>query len=221
MEYLISFLQATENGNGIFHCRLIYHNRLETTGKCSILLNILAVFIQSCCTDTVQLTSGKHRLQHVSCIHGAICLTCTHDQMKLIDKQNDLSFALLHFLKYRFQTFLKLTTILGTCNQRTHIQGKNLLILKTFRYISCHNTLCQSLDGCCFTNARLTDENRVVLGLTGKDTDNIPDLHITADHRIKLLILRLLHKILTVFIQGIIGCLRVVTDNSLVSPDCR
>ena len=141
--------------------------------------------------------------------------------MKLIDKQDDLSFALLHFLKYRFQTFLKLATILGTCNQRTHIQGKNLLILKAFRYISCHNTLCQSLDGCCFTNARLTDENRVVLGLTGKDTDNIPNLHITADHRIKLLVLRLLHKILTVFIQGIIGCLRVVTDNSLVSSDCR
>ena len=221
MEYLISLLQSTKDGNGIFHCRLIYHNRLETTGKCCILLNILAVLIQSCGTDTVQLTSGKHRLQHISCIHGTICLTGTDDQMKLIDEQNDLSFALLHFLKYCFQTFLKLTTILGTCNQCSHIQGKNLLVLQAFRYIPCHNTLCQSLDGCCFTNTRLTDENRVVLGLTGKDTDNITDLHITADHRIKLLISGFLHKILAIFIQGVIGCLRVIADNSLVSSDCR
>ena len=221
MEYLISLLQSTKDGNGIFHCRLIYHNRLETTGKCRIFFNILTVLIQSCGTDTVQLTSGKHRLQHISCIHGTICLTGTDDQMKLIDEQNDLSFALLHFLKYCFQTFLKLTTILGTCNQCSHIQGKNLLVLQAFRYIPCHNTLCQSLDGCCFTNTRLTDENRVVLGLTGKDTDNITDLHITADHRIKLLILSFLHKILAIFIQGVIGCLRVIADNSLVSSDCR
>ena len=200
MEYLISFLQATENGNGIFHCRLIYHNRLETTGKCSILLNVLSVLIQSCCTDTVQLTSGKHRLQHVSCVHGAVCLTCTHDQMKLIDKQNDLPFALLHFLKYCFQTFLKLATILGTCNQRTHIQGKNLLILKAFRYISCHNTLCQSLNGSCLTDTRLTDQNRIVLGLTGKNTDHIPDLTVTSNDRIQLLASCLFHKIFAIFI---------------------
>ena len=169
----------------------------------------------------MQLTSGKHRFQHVSCVHGTVCLTGTNDQMKLIDKQDDLTLTLLHFLKNCFQTFFKLTTILGACNQSTHIQSKNLLILKAFRYISGYNTLCQSLNGCCFTNARLTDENRIVFGLTGKNTDNIPNLRITADHRIKLLILRLLHKILTIFIQSIIGCLRVVTDNSLISSDCR
>ena len=221
MEYLVSLLQSTKNRNGILNRRLIYHNRLETPCKCSILLNILTVLIQSCSTDTVKLTSCQHRLQHVSCIHGTICLTCTNDQMKLIDEQNNLSFALLHLFQYRFQTFLKLTTILGTGNQCTHIQCKNFLILKAFRYVPCHNTLCQSLNGCCLTDTRLTDENRVVLGFTGKDTDDVSDLHITSDHRIQLLVLRLLYQILAVFIQSIIGCLRVVTDNSLVSSDCR
>ena len=141
--------------------------------------------------------------------------------MQLINKQNDLSLALSDILQHSFQTLFKLTTIFGTCNKCAHIQCEDFLFFKAFRHITCNNSLCKTFDSCCFTNARLTDENRVVLGLTGKDTDNITDLHITADHRIKLLISGFLHKILAIFIQGVIGCLRVIADNSLVSSDCR
>ena len=81
MEDLISLLQTTKDGNGILHCRFIYHNRLETTFQSGIFLNILTVLIQSCGTDTVKLTSGKHRFQHIACIHGSVSLTCTNDQM--------------------------------------------------------------------------------------------------------------------------------------------
>ena len=81
MEYFISLLQTTKDGNGILHCRLIHHNRLETTFQSGIFLNILTILIQSCGTDTVKLTSGKHRLQHIACIHGSVSLTCTNDQM--------------------------------------------------------------------------------------------------------------------------------------------
>ena len=62
MEYLITFLQTTENGNGILYRRLFHHNRLETTLQSRILLNVLAVLIQSSGTDTMQLTSCQHRL---------------------------------------------------------------------------------------------------------------------------------------------------------------
>ena len=221
MEDFVSFFQSTKDGNGIFYCWLIYHDWLETTCQCSIFLNVLTVLVQCSCTDTVQFTSGKHRFQHVSCVHRAVCLTGSDDQMKLIDEEDDLTLALLHFFENGFETFLEFTTVLRTCNQGSHIQGKNLLILQSFRDITCDDSLCQAFDRCCLTDTRLTDQYWVVLGLTGKDTDNVTDLRVTSDNRIKFLVSCLLDKIFAVFVQGIVSCFRVVADNSLVASHGR
>ena len=221
MENFVSFFQSTKDGNGIFYGRLINHNRLETTCQCGIFLNVLTVLVQCGGTNTMQFTSGKHRFQHVACIHGSVCLTGSDDQVKFIDEEDDLSLAFLYFFKDGFETFLEFTTVLRTCDQCTHIQSKNLLILKTFRDITGNDSLCQSFDRCCLTDTRLTDQYRVVLSLTRKDTDNVTDLCITSDDRIKLLVSCLLDKILSVFVQGIISCFRIVADNSLVASHSR
>ena len=120
--------------------------------------------------------------------------------MQLIDKQDNLSIAVLHFLKNCFQTFLELAPVFCTGNKRSHIKGKDRLLFQPFRHVSADNTLRQSFYDCRFTDTRFTDQHRVVLRLTGKDTDHIADLFITADDRIKLLLSRALHKILSVFI---------------------
>ena len=128
----------------------------------------------------------KHRLQHVSASTARLS-TLHHDQMKLIDKQNDLSFALLHFLKYRFQTFSNSPRYLAPATSAPISRAKIFLFLRPSGTSPATIRCASPSMAAVFTNARLTDENRVVLSLTGKDTDNIPDLHITADHRIKLL----------------------------------
>ena len=127
--YLITILQTTKNGNRILYGRFFYHNRLETTFQSRILFNILTVFIQCGRADTMKLTTGQHRLEHITGIKGSVCLACTDNRMQLINKQDDLTITVLHILKHSFQTLFKFTTILRTCNQCTHIQRKNLLIL--------------------------------------------------------------------------------------------
>ena len=217
MENLITFLQSTKNGNGVFHSRLIYHNRLEPTFQGSVFFNIFPILIQSGGTDAVKFSSCQHRFQHISGIHGTVSLTCPYDQMELINKQDDLSFAFLYFFQNGFQPFLKLASVFGPCYQGTHIQCKNLLIFQTVRHISLNDPLGQSLNGCCLTYSRFTDEHRVILGLPGQDTDHIPDLAVTADHRIQLLLSGLFHQILPVFIQSIIGYLRIIRSHPLIS----
>ena len=91
---LVAFLQATQDGNGVLHGRLIDHNRLETTFQCRILLDVLAVFVQRCRTDAVQLATCQHRLQQVACIHRAFGLAGANDRMQLIDEKDNLAFAL-------------------------------------------------------------------------------------------------------------------------------
>ena len=139
--------------------------------------------------------------------------------MQLIDEQNDLSFTLLDFFQNGFQTFLKLATVLGTCNQGTHIQGEQLLIFQSFRHITADNTLCQTLNNGRFTNTRFTDQNRVILRLTGQDTNHVTDLTIPADHRIQLLVSGPLYQVIAIFLQRIISCFRIITDHSLITSD--
>ena len=220
MEDFVSLFQSSQDRDCILNGWLIYQDRLETTLQCSILLNILTILIQCCCTDTMQFTSGKHRLKHISCIHCTVCLTGSDDRMKFIDKKNDLSVTVLHFFQNGFQTFLEFTTILRSCYQCSHIQRKDCLIFQSFRYISADDSLCKSFYNRSFTYTRFTDQHRVILCLTGQDTNHITDLFITSDDRIQFLISCFLNKILAVFIQCIISCFRIVRSYSLISPYC-
>ena len=60
--HLVPFLQTTQNGNGILHGGLGYHNGLETAFQGGILLNVLAVLVQGGGADAVQLAAGQHGL---------------------------------------------------------------------------------------------------------------------------------------------------------------
>ena len=140
--------------------------------------------------------------------------------MKLINKEDDISLTLLHFLQNSFQTFLKLASVLGSRNKRAHVQRENLLILQAFRHITGNDPLSKALYCGGFANAGLADQNRIILSLTGQDPDNIADLRVTSDHRIQLLVPGFLHQILAVFVQSIISSFRIIADNPLVAPHC-
>ena len=139
--------------------------------------------------------------------------------MQLIDEQDGLAFGLADLLQYRLQTLLKFAPVLGTCHQCAHIQRINLLVLQAIRHIALDNTLCQTLDNCGLTYTRLTDQYRVVLRLTRKDTDNVTDLRITANDRIHLLGSCLAYQIFCILTQAVISCLGVITCHALIASD--
>ena len=76
----------------------------------------------------MQLASGQHGLQHIACIHSTLSLAGAYDQVKLINKQYDLSLTFSDFLQHSLQTLLKFSSVLGACYQGTHIQCENLFI---------------------------------------------------------------------------------------------
>ena len=210
MEHFVALLQATQNGDGILYRRLIHHHWLEPALQSRVLFNILPVLIQGGSANAVQLAPGQHRLEQVAGIHAAFGFARTHDGMQLIDEQNDLSIRLLDFVQHGFQTFLKFAPVFGTGNQCAHIQRENGLILQGLGNILLHNPLGQALGNGGFTNAGLTNEDRVILGLTGQNPHNISDLFVTADHRVHLLFSCPLDQVGAVFFQGVISAFRAV-----------
>ena len=120
--------------------------------------------------------------------------------MQLIDEHENLTLGLTDLIEDGLQSFLELTTVLRTGDEGPHVEGEDLLILQALRYLALRDTLCETLDDGGLTDTRLTDQHRVVLALTAEDTDDIPDLIITADDRIILLILRTLHHLVAVLV---------------------
>ena len=165
----------------------------------------------------MQLASRQHRLQHVAGIQCTVCFARTDDGMQLINKQNDLPFALLHILQHCLQTLFKFAPILGTCYQCTHIQCEDLFILQPLGYVAPHDSLCQSFDNGGLTDAGFTDQNRVVLRFSGKNPNHVTNFIIPADDRIELLGSRLFYQILSVLLQCIISSLRIVRNDSLIA----
>ena len=84
MMSLIFFFQTFQDPDTLVFCRFFNRNRLESSFQSRILLNILAVFRKSCCTDQLHLPSCQRWFQNIGCINRALCTTGTDNGMKFI-----------------------------------------------------------------------------------------------------------------------------------------
>ena len=219
VEHLIALLQTAKDGNGILHGGLVHQNGLEAALQSGVLFNILPVFVQRSGADAVQLAPGQHRLEEISGVHAAFGFACAHNRVQLVDKQDDLSLGLTDLAEDGLQPLLKLAPVFGSGDQRAHIQGENGLILQALGYVLADDPLGQPLGNGGFAHARLADQDGVVFRFAGEDADDVANLLVPADDRVHLLLPRPLDQIRAVLAQGIVGALRIVGGDPLVSPD--
>src|SRR5690606_5626318 len=109
--------------------------------------------------------------------------------------------VLRQLLEHRFEPFLEFAAVLGTSQQRSHVQRKYTLALERLRYFIVHNALRQPFNNCCLANTRLTDEYWIVLGAALQNLYGATDLVITPDHRVELALTRAFSQISGVFLQ--------------------
>ena len=217
VEHFVPLFQATQDGDGVLHRRLVDHNGLKTTFQRRVFLDVLAVLIQRGSADAVQFAAGQHRLQQIASVHGAVRLARTHDGVQLIDEEDNLAFGLFDLVQHALQALLELAAVLSARDQRTHVQAEHGAVLQVFRHITLDDTLGQALSNGGFTDTGFTDQYRVVLALTAQDADDVTDFGITADDGVKLVGLGHLDQILAVFLQRIVGVLGVIAGHTLVA----
>ncbi len=186
MMQLVFFLQAAQHENSVLDRRLINKDRLKTPRQGGILFHILPVFIQRCRPDTAQLAARKGRFQKVRCIHRPVRLAGPDQLVHLIDKQHHLTITGFDFFQYGFQAFLKLAAIFRAGDKRPHIQRQQRFVGKRLRHVAIHNPLRQPLGNSCLANARLANQDRVVLCPAGQNLDGAADLGLAANHRVQL-----------------------------------
>ena len=188
----VALLQSTQNRNGVLDRRLIDHNLLKTTLQGLILFEIFLKFVERRRTNRAQLATCQSGFQDVGSVHRAIALTRTDQRVNLVNEEQNLTVRGDHLLHHSLQSLLELALVLRTRNQRTHIERKDTLRAQVLGHVAIDDTMRNSLSDSGFTNACLTDQNRIVLGTTRENLQHTSNLLIASDHGVELATTRLL-----------------------------
>ncbi len=103
--------------------------------------------------------------------------------MDLVDEQDGVG-PLAQLAEQRLETFLEVAAVLGTGQQRTKIQRIHDAIAQQIGYLIIDDPLRQPFGDSRLADARLTDQQRVVLATPRQDLCDPLDLVLAADQRI-------------------------------------
>src|SRR5580692_214347 len=181
---LVAFLEPAENRDSVLDARLLDHHRLEAALECSVLLDILAVFVERGRTDAMQFTARQHRLKQVRRVHRAFGRARTDDGVQLVDEQNYLALGFLNFFQDCLEPFLEFASKFGACYQRAHVERDQPAILEALGHVTLHDSPRETLDDRGLADAGLADQHRVVLGAAREDLDYASNFLVASDYRV-------------------------------------
>mmetsp|Transcript_24617 Transcript_24617/g.41127 ORF Transcript_24617/g.41127 Transcript_24617/m.41127 type:complete len:578 (+) Transcript_24617:1095-2828(+) len=197
----VTLAKSLKDADAVIHGGLRHHHGLEAALEGGVLLNVLAVLIQSGCANALQLSTGKRGLQDVGGIDSALGGTSTDKRVHLVDHEDDV-IRLLDFLHKLLQTLFELTTVFGARDQEPQVQGDHLLTLKSLGHITGLDQLCKALRDGGLAHTGLTNQARVVLGTTAQNLGHAFDLLGASNHGVELALLRLLGEISAILFKG-------------------
>ena len=166
--------------------RLADQHRLEAALQRRVLLDVLAIFVQCGRADHAQLAAGQHRLEHVAGVHRALALAGADHGVQLVEEGDDLAVAVLDLLQDALEPLLELAAVLRAGHHGAEVEADQPLAPQRLRHVAGHDALGQALDDGRLADARLADEDRVVLGPPGQHLHDPPDLRVPADDRVDL-----------------------------------
>ena len=207
--HLVALAQPAQDRDGVLDARLAHQHLLEAALQRGVLLDVLPVLVQGGRADAAQLAAGQHRLEQVPGIHRPLGGAGPHHGMDLIDEQHNAALGLPYLGQHRLQPLLELAAVLGTCDQRPHVQGHDPAVAQRLRHVAAHDPGGQALHDRRLADARLADQHRIVLGPPAEDLHHTADLLVAADHRIEAPRPRRLGEVAPVAFQGLVGPLRI------------
>ena len=214
---LVPLAQASQNGDRLLDRGLVHENRLEAPFQGRVLLDVLAVFVQSRRADGVQLAAGQHRLEKIRGVHRAFGRAGTDDGVQFVDEEDDAALGVLDLLEDGLETLLELAAELGPGDERAEVQADDALVLEGLGDVAADDALGQALRDRGLADARLADEDRVVLGAAAQYLNDTADLFVAADDRVQLAGAGLGGEVAAVLLQGLVGGLRIRAGHTLAA----
>jgi hypothetical protein len=205
VEDLKPLAQAPQDRDGVLDARLVHQDGLEPAFQGGVGLDVLAVLVEGRRADHVQLAAGEHRLEHVARVHRALGRPRADHGVQLVDEEQDPALGRLDLAQDRLEPLLELAAVLGPGDQRPHVEREHRLLAQPLGDVAAQDPLGQPLDDGGLADARVADEDRVVLGFAAQDLDHPADLGVPADHRVQLVGPRLGDQVAAVLLKRLVG----------------
>ena len=199
--HLVAFLQSPQDGDRVLDAGLFHQHFLEASLQRRVLLDVLAVFVESGGADAVELAAGQRGFEHIAGVHGARGLAGADHRVQLVDEQNNQSLLLGEIVQHRLQAFLEFAAELGSGDEGAQVQRQQALAFQALGHLAVDDALGKPLDDGGLADAGLTDEHRVVLGAPLQHLDGAADFVVPADDRIQLALLGALGEVDGVLFQ--------------------
>ena len=214
---LKALLQSAQDRDRVLLRGRIHLHRLEPALQRGVLLHVLAVFVERGRADAVELAAREHRLEHVARVGRAFGLARADDGVDLVDEEDDASVRGADLVQHRLQALLELAAVLRAGHQGGQVEREDGAVLESFRHVAAHDALREPLDDGGLADARLADEDGVVLRLAAEDADDVADLRVAADDGVQLAGARELDEVRAVFLQRLVLALGIVRRHALVA----
>mmetsp|Transcript_9636 Transcript_9636/g.12553 ORF Transcript_9636/g.12553 Transcript_9636/m.12553 type:complete len:245 (-) Transcript_9636:801-1535(-) len=205
MMKFIPWLEATKNTHSVLRTWLINHDLLESTFQSFVSLDVFSILINSCSTNTAEVTTSQCRFQEIRSIHRSLSSTSTYDRMHFVNEQNDFSITLLNFLQNSLETFFEFTTHTSTSHKCTKVESNQTAWwFEGIGDIPSNHTLCNTFRNRCLADTRISNEDRIILGSTRQDLNSPTNFVVSPNDRIELSLFGTFRKINAIFKQGVI-----------------
>ena len=120
------------------------------------------------------------------CAAPAPTIVCSSSMKRMI-----VACRLVDLLQYRLQPVLELAPVLRPGEERAEIEGEDLLVLQRLRHVALLDPLRQPFHDGRLSDARLADDDGVVLRAPRQHLHHPPDLVVAPDDRVELPLFRL------------------------------
>ena len=205
---LEALLDAAQNRDRILLARRIDLHGLEAALQGGVLLHVLAVLVEGRRADAVELAAREHRLEHVARVARPLGLAGADDRVDLVDEEDDLPLRLLDLLEDGLQPLLELAPVRRAGHEGRHVEREDHAVAQPLRDVAAHDALREALDDGRLADARLADEDGVVLRLARQDAHDVANLRVAADHGIELARLRERRQVRAVLLKAVLRVFR-------------
>ncbi len=184
-------LQPAQDLHRIVDRRLVDVDLLEPAAERAVLLEMLAVFLVGGRAHAAQLAALQRRLEQVGGVHRAAGRGAGADhRMDLVDEQHRIGMR-FELVDHGLQPLLEIAAIAGTRQQRAHVERIDRGLGQHLGHLVADDLPRQPLGDGGLADARVADQQRVVLAPAAQHLDAALDLVVAPDQRIDVALSRL------------------------------
>lgn len=164
---------------------LVDLDRLEPALERRVLLEVFLVLGPGGGGDRAQLAARQRRLEQVGRV-VARSAAGADQRVRLVDEQDDLPRRGLDLVDHRLEALLELALDAGAGLQRAEVEAQEVDVAQRVGHVAVGDRHGQALDQGALADARLADDDGVVLAAAPEDVDELADLEVAAEDRVDL-----------------------------------